>query len=191
MTHRSPTLGLALGSLLLLAGCGSKPAPESPTPAPGATSTYSPAPSAPGVATTPAANDAGNAAAAEEARRREAANRARAVLQQQVYFEFDRADLTPQARELLKAKLEVLRNFSAVTLTVAGHADERGSDEYNLALGNRRANAVRQYLIQQGVLSGRMQTVSFGEEQPAVVGHDESAWSRNRRAEFQIRAGLN
>jgi len=188
MTYRSSSLAMATGALLVLAGCGSAPKPENPTPQRAPTPTTVAEPSAP--STGAGAPAAGDATAADEARRREDANRARAVLAQRIYFDYDRSDLTPQARATLNAQLEVLRNYPAVTIMISGHADERGSDEYNLALGNRRANSVRQFLVQYGVLSGRMQTVSYGEEQPAVNGHGETAWSQNRRAEFQIQSGL-
>ncbi len=190
MTPRSIRLTAALGTLIVLTGCGGGPKPETPAPQP----TTAPAPAPTVQPSSPSgsagAPTAGDAAAAAEASRREAANRARATLAQKVYFDFDRSDLTATSRATLNAKLEVLRNYPAVTLTIAGHADERGSDEYNLALGNRRANAVRQFLQQYGVLSGRMQTVSYGEEQPAVNGQTEAAWSQNRRAEFVIQSGL-
>lgn len=189
MKHRTASLALALGSILLLAGCGGKSKPESPTPQSIPAGSGAGGPSAPAEASSGATS--GDAAAAEAASRRAAAVRARAVLEQKVFFDFDRSDLSDQARATLNAKLELLRSYPAVALTIAGHADERGSDEYNLALGNRRAGAVKQFLTQHGVLSGRMQAVSFGEEQPAVNGHDESTWSQNRRAEFSITAGLD
>jgi len=78
-----------------------------------------------------------------------------------------------------------------VTIQVAGHTDERGSDEYNLALGQRRAAAVKAYLVQHGVADSRISTVSYGEEHPIAQGADESAWAQNRRAEFAITAGAN
>lgn len=188
MMHRLTPSALALGALFVLTGCGGSAKPDSPRPQPQATPTSGGEPSAPVDGS--GAPGAGDATAANEARRREEASRAHAILAQQVYFDFDRADLTAQSRATLDAKLEVLRTYSAVTFTISGHADERGSDEYNLALGNRRANAVKQYLTLRGVLNGRMQTVSYGEEQPAASGHDETAWSQNRRAEFAIRSGL-
>ncbi len=188
MAHRATPFTVTLGALIVLTGCGGGPKPETPAPERTATPAPTAEPSSPtGTASAPTAGDA---AAAAEARRREAASRARAILAEKLYFDFDRSDLTAASRATLNSKLEVLRNYPAVTLTISGHADERGSDEYNLALGNRRANAVRQFLQQYGVLSGRMQTVSYGEEQPAVNGQNEAAWSQNRRAEFVIQSGL-
>lgn len=188
MTTRTAPIGLALGALIILSGCGGGPKPETPAPQRTATPAPTAEPSAPSG--TSSAPTAGDAAAADEARRRDAASRARTILAEKIYFDFDRSDLTATSRAALNSKIEVLRNYPAVVLTIAGHADERGSDEYNLALGNRRANAVRQFLVQHGVLSGRMQTVSYGEEQPAVNGQGEAAWSQNRRAEFTIQSGL-
>lgn len=190
MKHQPLARVGTVATLVLLVACGGKPKPEGPAPqASTSTSAGTPEPSAPTSGTS--GPTAGDATAAAEARRREAASRARAILEQRVFFGFDQAELSPAARETLMAKLEVLKSFPAVNLTVSGHADERGSDEYNLALGNRRANAVKQFLELQGVLNGRMQTTSYGEEQPAVNGHDESAWSQNRRAEFTVTAGLD
>lgn len=104
-----------------------------------------------------------------------------------VYFDYDRWEIRTEARATLKAHAEILRDLPAGTLvTIEGHCDERGSEEYNLALGQRRADAVEQYLEALGVPDARLSTVSFGEEQPAVRGHDESAWRWNRRAEFRV-----
>lgn len=113
-----------------------------------------------------------------------------AVLEQPVYFDFDRFDLTPEARRLLDQKLEVLRAFPRLMILVEGHCDERGSDEYNLALGNRRAAAVKRYLVEHGIAEDRIEIISFGEERPAVRESSEEAWARNRRAEFRVTRGV-
>jgi peptidoglycan-associated lipoprotein len=103
-----------------------------------------------------------------------------------VYFDFDRAEIRADARSALQSNASAIKgNTSWGTVTVEGHCDERGSEEYNLALGDRRANAVKRYLVDLGVPSSRLRTVSFGEAKPAVVGHDESAWRYNRRSEFK------
>ncbi len=99
------------------------------------------------------------------------------------YFEFDSAVLVPEARAALMAHAEYARNASK-SVRLEGHADERGSREYNMALGERRANAVRDFLVLQGVSSSRIETVSYGEERPAVLGSGESTWSKNRRVEL-------
>jgi peptidoglycan-associated lipoprotein len=104
-----------------------------------------------------------------------------------VYFDYDRSTLRPDAAATLKANAEAIRNFpSWAVVTVEGNCDERGTEEYNLALGDRRADAVKRYLVTLGVPESRLRTVSYGELKPAVQGHDETAWSQNRRAEFQV-----
>lgn len=110
----------------------------------------------------------------------------RAALANVVYFEYDDASLSDQARATLDTKVPILLANPSVTLRVAGHTDERGSDEYNLALGQRRAVAVKNYLTTRGVSTNRIETASFGEEQPVATGSEEGAWAQNRRAEFEI-----
>lgn len=99
------------------------------------------------------------------------------------YFEFDSAVLLPEARAALIGHAEYLRNASK-SVRLEGHADERGTREYNMALGERRANAVRDFLVLQGVSSSKIETVSYGEERPAVSGSGETSWSKNRRVEL-------
>ena len=104
---------------------------------------------------------------------------------QTIYFGYDRAEIREDAKPLLRANAqEIQANPAWGRITIEGHCDERGSEEYNLALGERRANAVKRYLVDLGVPSSRLDTVSFGESKPAVMGHDESAWRWNRRADF-------
>jgi peptidoglycan-associated lipoprotein len=114
---------------------------------------------------------------------------ARAAIQAVTYFDYDQSDLSADARAVLDAKLPVLRANPGMRLRISGHADERGSDEYNLALGQRRAAAVKRYLTDQGVDGGRLDIVSYGEERPASEGESEEAFRKNRRAEFEIVAG--
>jgi peptidoglycan-associated lipoprotein len=103
-----------------------------------------------------------------------------------VYFDYDRYEIRSDAREALRGNADSIRaNANWGVVTIEGHCDERGSEEYNLALGERRAHAVKSYLVDLGVPSSRLRTVSFGEAKPAVVGHDESAWRYNRRSEFK------
>lgn len=108
------------------------------------------------------------------------------VLSFVVYFDFDRADLRPQDREAVEAVLDLLLRDRSARVRIEGHADERGSDEYNLALGLRRAATIQRYLTAAGVESRRLEITSFGEERPAVAGSGEAAWSRNRRVEFRV-----
>ena len=104
-----------------------------------------------------------------------------------IYFEYDSSDLRSDARTTLRANAQAIQSHAEWrTVVVEGHSDERGSEEYNLALGERRANATRDYLVDLGIPSSRMQVVSFGESAPAVQGHDESAWRWNRRVEFRV-----
>jgi peptidoglycan-associated lipoprotein len=103
-----------------------------------------------------------------------------------IYFGFDQYSLTDNDREALKMVAEAVKTVNK-ELTIQGHTDERGSSEYNLALGNRRAMAVSDYLNMLGVRQGNLDLVSYGEERPAAMGSDESAWAKNRRAELMIR----
>jgi len=130
--------------------------------------------------------------AAAEASMRDAAGVAaslRSTLTATVHFDYDQADLRPEDKAVLDAKIPVLQANTGVAIRIAGHTDERGSDEYNLALGQRRAAAAKAYLVQHGIAEGRIETISYGEERPAVQGSDESAFAQNRRAEFEITAG--
>jgi peptidoglycan-associated lipoprotein len=129
--------------------------------------------------------------AEEEARRAEAARMTalRNTLSEAIYFDYDSDALSAEAQARLDAKLGILNANSGLTLRIAGHADERGSDEYNLALGQRRAAAAKRYLTQRGIADDRVAIISYGEERPAVQGMDESAYSQNRRDEFEITGG--
>jgi peptidoglycan-associated lipoprotein len=103
-----------------------------------------------------------------------------------VFFDTDRYDLRPEARDKLTSNAAWLQQYPTVSILVEGHCDERNTREYNLALGERRANAVRDYLIFLGVDGSRIQTISYGEERPFALGNDEAAWQLNRRAHFVI-----
>ena len=98
-----------------------------------------------------------------------------------VFFGFDQYDLTAEAQETLRRQAEWMATYGDVTVTVEGHCDERGTREYNLALGERRSNAVKNFLVALGVDPSRVTTISYGKEQPAVIGSDESSWAQNRR----------
>lgn len=138
-----------------------------------------------------AAEAAAQAEREAEAMRQRMMAEARATLEAKVYFDYDESELRPDAQNILRDKVAILRNSPQVQLRIEGHADERGSTEYNLALGNRRAEAVRQFLTGFGLSEARFAIVSYGEERPEVQGDSESAWARNRRAEFVITAGAN
>ncbi len=136
-----------------------------------------------------AARAAREAEARAAAERAAALNAARAAFATMIYFDYDRSELKPEARATLDAKLPLLRANANVRIRIAGHTDERGSDEYNIALGQRRAASAKAYLVANGIAADRIDVVSFGEDRPAAMGSDESAWSQNRRDEFEIIVG--
>jgi len=106
-----------------------------------------------------------------------------------VFFDFDKYDVTAQGRETLNANGRILKDNPAMRLTIEGHCDERGTTQYNLALGEKRARAAMNYLVSLGIDAGRLDIVSYGKERPFAMGHDESAWAQNRRAHFVPRSG--
>ena len=103
-----------------------------------------------------------------------------------VFFDFDKSDLSSEAQDTIQKVVAWLKTYPDVTLTIEGHCDERGTREYNLALGERRASAVRSYMVALGIDGGRLSTISYGKERPAVLGSNESAWAQNRRAVFVV-----
>lgn len=103
-----------------------------------------------------------------------------------VYFDTDRSDLNAQARSILEAQAQWLNSYPNLNVTIEGHADERGTREYNLALGDRRASSTKNYLIANGVDPRRINTISYGKEQPIVVGADGTSWAQNRRTRTRI-----
>lgn len=103
-----------------------------------------------------------------------------------IFFEFDSSALTPEAQEILKAKADWLRRNPDARVLIEGHCDSRGTNEYNIALGERRAEGVKNYMMSLGVGGGRMRTISYGEERPLVPGESEEAWAKNRRAHFEF-----
>jgi len=100
------------------------------------------------------------------------------------YFDYDKADIRPDARESLSKTADFLKNYPQIKVTIEGHCDERGSTEYNLGLGDRRASAVKQYIISLGISADRLSTVSYGKEKPFCMEHNESCWQQNRRGHF-------
>ena len=123
------------------------------------------------------------------ARPAERVNALKAEVGTMINFEFDRADIRQADQGTLDRKAAILAANSAVRVRISGHADDRGSDEYNLALGNRRAAAAKRYLENKGIEASRMEVVSFGEERPLNPGTDETAYAQNRRDEFEMTAG--
>jgi peptidoglycan-associated lipoprotein len=155
------TIIIFSGLLLLLAACSS--APETPPAAAGG----------PGVGG-PGIGSRNIAPGSQQDLEASAGDR--------VFFAFDRSDITPEAQEILTRQADWLRRYPNVTVTIEGHCDERGTREYNLALGERRAQAVKNVLVALGIPASRISTISYGKERPAVVGSSEEAYAQNRRA---------
>ena len=118
-------------------------------------------------------------------------NRVRDALARRVHFEFDRSNIGAEDASILDQKLAIMQRNPNLRVQISGHCDERGSDEYNLALGNRRALAAKRYLTDRGIAEGRIQTSTMGEERPLAMGNNEDAWTQNRRDEFTIISGGN
>jgi peptidoglycan-associated lipoprotein len=108
------------------------------------------------------------------------------VMQEDIYYEFDKSNLTPMAQDNLLRKAEWLRENPDATVTIEGHCDERGTNEYNLALGDRRAESAKAFLTDLGIDPLRLTTISYGEERPVDPRSDEEAWAKNRRAHFVV-----
>ena len=160
--------------------------PEPPEPPAAVTPTPPPPPPAPPVEVpvappvTPAPEDKLLTANLDELNRLVASQ----GLIKPVFYAFDSAELSPEAVSTLKGNADVLRKYSSWKITIEGHCDERGTPEYNRALGERRALAVREELIRLGIDPKRVETISYGEDRPVDPGHDEAAWKKNRRADF-------
>ncbi|HEV7992566.1 MAG TPA: OmpA family protein [Gemmatimonadaceae bacterium] len=186
MTRRFALLSLALLSVAGLDACKRKVV-SAPTPVASTTSTAN----EDSLAALRARQRADSIAAADAAAARNSADAQRAqselaaLLSQKVYFDYDRDVLRDDARAVLDAKVPVLLSNPGVSLLISGHTDERGTAEYNLALGQRRAAQVKRYLSSKGVPESRLTAQSLGDAQPAVQGSDESAYQQNRRAEFE------
>ncbi|PLX54082.1 MAG: peptidoglycan-associated lipoprotein [Desulfobacteraceae bacterium] len=124
--------------------------------------------------------------ALEEERLKEQAELKDMFLNNDIYFEFDSSTLTADAQLILKKKAEWLQNNSGVMSTIEGHCDDRGTNEYNLALGDRRATSAKNFLVDLGIPASRLTTISYGEEKAFAMGHNEAAWKQNRRAHFSL-----
>ena len=188
MTRRTAVLCFALLSIVGLEGCRRKLVPA-PTPTATGTQVSSNADSL--AAAREAQQRADSIAAAEAAARAASGDAQRAqtelaaLLTQRIYFDYDRDALRDDSRAVLDAKVPVLLANPGVTLVISGHTDERGTAEYNLALGQRRAAQVKRYLTGKGIPDDRLTAQSVGDAQPAVQGTDEAAYQQNRRAEFE------
>ena len=169
---RGALLALPLIAVLVLTGCSKKEeVAESAPPPPPAAPVETPPSTPPADTTPPPTDEAGS-------------------VQNQlkdVYYDYDSANLSSEAQSTLDADGKVLMDNASVSVQIEGHCDERGTVEYNLALGDRRAQSARDYLVRYGVPASRLSTVSYGEERPFATGSDESAWAQNRRAHFVVR----
>jgi peptidoglycan-associated lipoprotein len=184
---RVPSLLMLLSAAAFAVACGGKAAPEEPAPQPAPAAEPAPTPA-------PVDDSAERERLEKERMAREAAERARAVtadLAAMINFDYDQAVVRQADQATLDRKASILAANPGVKIRIAGHADERGSDEYNLALGNRRAAAAKRYLENKGVDASRIDVVSYGEERPLNPGTDETAYAQNRRDEFEVTAGGN
>ncbi|MEO8294349.1 MAG: OmpA family protein [Gemmatimonadota bacterium] len=180
---------------LVAAACGGKPPAETPMPVASDT-TGDGARARARQDSIDAANRARAEAdrlAREEAERRDSAARDHATLMtdmtSMIHFDYDKADVESGDMANLDRKAAILNANSGMRIRISGHADDRGSDEFNLALGNRRAAAAKRYLVSKGIADGRIDIVSYGEERPLAMGADDNSWAQNRRDEFEIVAG--
>jgi len=138
------------------------------------------------VAAAPVKNSGEDEMARLEGERRKLEQLMNQIMSNEIYFEYDRAVLTNKAYEILVQVGDILKKEPRLSLQIEGHTDERGTESYNMTLGDRRANSVKSYLVNYGVPADRLTGISFGEEKPKAEGRGESAWSQNRRAAFQV-----
>ena len=163
---------LLLVAVVVVGGCAKKKPPE-PAPAPPVTETTPPAPAptpAPPTETPPAPPGVTDSEFSP------------------AFFDVDQSTLNEQARSALDKNAKIMRDHPDAKIEIEGHCDERGTIEYNQALGQRRAEAARDYLVAQGVTGDRVTIISYGKDRPFSEGHDEGAWSQNRRAHFRVRS---
>jgi peptidoglycan-associated lipoprotein len=151
-----------LGALVMLAACSSPPPPPPP----------------PGPPGPPGGAGIGGAGSIVPGSQQDL----EASAGDRVFFAFDRSDITPESQQILSRQADWLRRYPNVTVTIEGHCDERGTREYNLALGERRAQAAKNVLVASGIPASRISTISYGKERPIVVGSNEEAWAQNRVA---------
>ena len=159
---------LVIPGLLLTVGCQKKTVTQAKAPAPAPAAEAEPAAKKPAPAPVKAADTSGM------------------IMQEDIFFDFDKSTLTPAAQDNLMRKAAWLREHSDATVTIEGHCDDRGTSEYNLALGDRRAASTKAYLIDLGISPSRMVTISYGEERPVDPRSNEEAWAKNRRGHFVV-----
>lgn len=182
---------LAAGTLVA-AACGGSPEPEPPAPVAIDSTAIKEQMRRDSIAAAERAQAEAERRAAEERAAAAAAlltTQLTGEVQDMINFDFDRSDIRMEDEANLDRKAAIMTANAAVRLRISGHADERGSDEYNLALGNRRAESAKRYLVNKGVDGSRINIVSFGEERPLDPASNEDAWTKNRRDEFELTAG--
>jgi peptidoglycan-associated lipoprotein len=186
MRQRSSVLTVAMVALLMVSACA-KPKPPvarpSPPPPAGGTATRPPEPPTPVAEPEPVPAEPSKADTLDT---RDIDDINRDSPFQPVFYGLDQSEVDAAGQQVLNQNADILKKYQTWVITIEGHADERGSAEYNLALGERRALAARNYLVSLGIPADRLRTVSYGKEFPFDPGHDEAAWSKNRRAHFVV-----
>jgi peptidoglycan-associated lipoprotein len=183
MNRTTRLMLLVVAVPVALGACKKKPVVQAATPV-----TTEPPRNPVSPPVTPPTNNTPSGPTAAEIEARETAA-ARAILTDIINFEYDSDQLTPEARAKLDAKLALMNANPAVRVRIEGHCDERGTDEYNLVLGRRRAEIAKRYLTDRGIDASRIETMSFGRERPIATGSSEDAWAQNRRDQFSIIEG--
>ena len=196
---RLPLLLLSCFAVAAVAACGGGAKPEPPAPQTANADSIAAAEQARRDSMAAAQTEADRRARADAERRQRVADSLAAlgrtteavktILGTLIHFDYDKAIIRAGDAAVLDQKVAILQANSALRIRISGHCDERGSDEYNLALGNRRATAAKQYVVSHGIDPSRIETASYGEERPIDPGHDENAWAQNRRDEFEILSG--
>ena len=176
---RSDRLLLPVAALALVSGLACKKPEEAPV-APPPTTTAPTTPTAPSTTPTPTATPTATTVNVAEMQR------AAGLVLKDINFDFDRSEIRDPDKPKLQAIADFMRKYSTARLLLEGHCDERGTVEYNLSLGERRATAAQRYLIGLGVGEGRLSTISYGKEKPKVMGSNEESWFVNRRCEFKL-----
>jgi peptidoglycan-associated lipoprotein len=181
MKNLVKSVTVALAAAALVVACSPKPKPEPPPPAP------TPTPTVVTLEPTPAPTPRPTPRSQEDDIKAMSLDRVSSYLKP-AFFDYDKAELRADARDVLAADATWLKAHPTVVFTIEGHCDERGTAQYNLALGDRRANAAKEFLVSLGIDAGRAKTVSYGKERPFATGHDEDSWAKNRRAHFVVTA---
>ncbi|HXE61400.1 MAG TPA: peptidoglycan-associated lipoprotein Pal [Gemmatimonadaceae bacterium] len=179
MYRKSLAPAALLAVSTMLSACHHAPQQVAQAPAPAPAPAPTPAPAAP-----PADHSADSAKAAQER-----LAQARSTIEERIHFDFDKSDILADDKSILDAKLPILRANPNMRIRIEGNCDDRGSEEYNLALGQRRAAAAKRYLTDFGIDAGRIDIISYGHEKPMCTQDSEDCWSQNRRDEFVIIAG--